>query len=228
MFMPEQVDAFAKAVKADARLKNGFNCIGHSQGGLITRAYIERYNDPPVFNYITWATPHGGQFGIPQLNIPVLRDLFTQLVEGNFSVPLQKTFSFASYWRDPIRYEQYRKVNLFLVDINNEQDTKNPVYKQRLSSLNAFVMFWSTVDVIVVPKQSGTFENYALNSTTVVTPLKQSKLYTEDWLGLKALDTRGALKIISTDCKHENFPDPVCKKWYDNYARAYLNNTLPE
>ena len=24
------------------------------EGGLITRGYVQRYNDPPVYNYITW------------------------------------------------------------------------------------------------------------------------------------------------------------------------------
>jgi palmitoyl-protein thioesterase len=51
------VDEFAATVRADPQLAKGFNLIGHSQGGLIARAYIERYNDPPVHNFITWATP---------------------------------------------------------------------------------------------------------------------------------------------------------------------------
>jgi palmitoyl-protein thioesterase len=61
------VDEFARVVRSDPRLAKGFNLIGHSQGGLISRAYIERYNDPPVHNFITWATPHGGQYGVPEL-----------------------------------------------------------------------------------------------------------------------------------------------------------------
>mgnify|MGYP005849249165 CR=1 FL=1 len=60
IYINEQVDIFARAVQADPNLKDGFNLIGHSQGGLITRAYIERYNNPPVYNYISWAGPHFG------------------------------------------------------------------------------------------------------------------------------------------------------------------------
>jgi len=38
----KQVEQFTTAVKSDPQLKNGFNAIGHSQGALIVRAYIER------------------------------------------------------------------------------------------------------------------------------------------------------------------------------------------
>jgi len=60
-FLPSQVDEFAAKVKADPQLSRGFNLVAHSQGGLIGRAFIERYNSPPVYNFLTWATPHGGQ-----------------------------------------------------------------------------------------------------------------------------------------------------------------------
>lgn len=81
MEMNKQVEEFAKTVKSDPALKDGFNLIGtlefvqslivfagYSQGGLITRAYIERYNDPPVYNYISWVGPHQGIYGDPLIN----------------------------------------------------------------------------------------------------------------------------------------------------------------
>ncbi len=51
--MQEQVDQFAQAVWADPNLKNGFNAVGLSQGGLVVRAYIQQYNNPPVFNFVS-------------------------------------------------------------------------------------------------------------------------------------------------------------------------------
>jgi palmitoyl-protein thioesterase len=42
----KQIADFAAQLQADPRLANGFDLIGHSQGGLITRAFIERYNVP--------------------------------------------------------------------------------------------------------------------------------------------------------------------------------------
>jgi hypothetical protein len=48
-------------VTADANLKNGFNAVGYSQGNLVIRGYVERYNDPPVHNFISM---HGILFGV--------------------------------------------------------------------------------------------------------------------------------------------------------------------
>lgn len=57
---PHQVDAFAEVVRADANLSQGFNAIGYSQGNLIIRAYVERYNKPPVKSFISF---HGPMMG---------------------------------------------------------------------------------------------------------------------------------------------------------------------
>lgn len=46
-----------------------------------------------------------------------------------------------------------------------------------------------------------------------VVPLKQSKLYTEDWIGLKTLDQQGKLHLYSTTCLHGDYPTPKCKSW---------------
>jgi palmitoyl-protein thioesterase len=76
-----QVHYFAEILANDTNLRGGFNLIGHSQGALISRhvtilvgntklnrAYIERYNNPPVLNYISWVGPHDGVFGVPDFN----------------------------------------------------------------------------------------------------------------------------------------------------------------
>ncbi len=62
-------------------------------------------------------------------------------------------------------------------------------------------------DTTVVPKTSGWFSTYPLaNSTQLarhpdseVVPLRQSSIYTEDKIGLKALDKRGGL-VMEREC----------------------------
>ncbi len=49
----QQVDEFAKVVASDPKLAGGFNVVGLSQGGLIIRAYVQQYNNPPVFNLVS-------------------------------------------------------------------------------------------------------------------------------------------------------------------------------
>ncbi len=43
--------------------------------------------------------------------------------------------------------------------------------------LSRQVLLYSTIDEIVIPKESGWFEFYPLNSDSAVTPLKQSQWY---------------------------------------------------
>ena len=68
MDINKQIESFAQTVRSDPELARGFNLIGHSQGGLIVRAYVERFNNPPVYNMISWAGPQAGVFGVPDFN----------------------------------------------------------------------------------------------------------------------------------------------------------------
>jgi len=134
MFMQinKQVESFTSQVQADPKLRNGFNLIGHSQGSLIARAYIERYNNPKVYNYISWAGAHGGQYGVPDVNVwcpdsicPWLNDLMSLVSEGVWTNSwMQDNIAFATYWKDPYQYNDYLKYSSFLADINNEKPQK--------------------------------------------------------------------------------------------------------
>jgi palmitoyl-protein thioesterase len=46
---PLQITFAAKVIQNDTQLTGGFNAIGFSQGGQFLRAYVERYNNPPVW-----------------------------------------------------------------------------------------------------------------------------------------------------------------------------------
>ena len=48
-------------MKSDPKLKDGFNAIGYSQGNLIIRGYIHKYNSPPVKNFISMHGPMMGR-----------------------------------------------------------------------------------------------------------------------------------------------------------------------
>ena len=68
MDINKQVELVAAQVAADPLLANGFDLIGHSQGGLLARAYIERFNKPPVRRFVSLAGPQQGVFGVPDFN----------------------------------------------------------------------------------------------------------------------------------------------------------------
>jgi len=236
MFMQinKQVESFASQVLADPKLKNGFNLIGHSQGALISRAYIERYNNPKVYNYISWAGPHGGQYGIPELNeycpdylCPWLNDFMSLISEGAWTETwMQDNVAFATYWKDPFQYSDYLKYSSFLADINNEKPQKNSTYKQNIMSLNSILLIYSTEEEIVVPTTSPTFAFFKLGQESEVIPLRNTDQYVQDWLGLQTLDKNNKLFIQSVPCGHQDIPRDVCKPYYVKYTQALLNNTI--
>lgn len=41
--MDQQLEEFAKLVKSDPKLQNGFNAVGLSQGALLVRTYVQKY-----------------------------------------------------------------------------------------------------------------------------------------------------------------------------------------
>eukprot|EP00700_Malawimonas_jakobiformis_P001862 EC722620.1.p1 GENE.EC722620.1~~EC722620.1.p1 ORF type:complete len:140 (+),score=12.15 EC722620.1:115-534(+) len=70
MNMNDQVKSFCDQLAADTNLTGKkINLIGYSQGGLITRGFIERCGVPQVHNYITWSSALEGVFGVPYANI---------------------------------------------------------------------------------------------------------------------------------------------------------------
>jgi len=234
MNINDQVEQFAATVAADPNLSKGFNAICHSQGGLICRAYIERYNNPPVYNFLSWLGPQDGVFGVPEFNAFCPNDdcpwfdwVMDTILEGGWiDQEFQEHVSFAAYWKDPFEYSTYVKSNIFLSDINNEKPQKNATYKAHLTSLNKLLLLYSTNDTVVIPKSSPWFEFWALNSDTEITPLDQSQQYEEDWLGLQTLDKSGRLLLHTVPCGHHDIHDPNCKPYYDLYSRPLLNNTL--
>lgn len=56
----------AEQLASIPELGRGFDGIGFSQGGQFLRGYVERYDDPPVFNLITFGSQHMGISDIPE------------------------------------------------------------------------------------------------------------------------------------------------------------------
>ena len=69
--LDDQVAQFTAAVRADPALKDGFNAVGISQGGMVVRAYIEMVNDPPVHTFVSMCGVVGGEYSCP-LDIDII------------------------------------------------------------------------------------------------------------------------------------------------------------
>jgi len=222
----DQVEFVCQQVKQDPNLQGGFNAVGFSQGGEFMRAYVERCNDPPVYNLITLGGQHMGVADIPDCTTPneTICETVEYLLEfGAYMYYVQESVVQAQYFHDPLEPANYLADNIFLPDINNELTTKNPTYKANMVSLNNFVMYKFTEDTVVVPKDSSWFAFYADNSLSTIIPLQQQPTYTEDWIGLKTLDEAGKLHFETSPFEHMHFTID----WFvANVMNPWLNNTV--
>ncbi|KAI8973197.1 palmitoyl protein thioesterase [Mycotypha africana] len=208
----EQVDKACEQLSNIPELSGGFNAIGFSQGGLFLRAYVERCNKPPVHRLITFGSPHAGVSDIPNCMNP--KDftcrIMRSMVRGSvYSDYIQNRVIQAQYYRDPNNEQAYLNRNIFLPDINNEND-RNETYKENLSALDKFVMIRFDQDVMIKPSFTAWFWREQENHDLL--PLKNQKQYTEDWLGLKSLNDRGRLEFLVCPGQHMQIRDEYLVK----------------
>lgn len=138
----------------------------------------------------------------------------------------------AQYYRDPATIDTYLESNQFLTSINNEiADTRNKTYACNLATLDTLVLVLFKHDKTVVPKESAWFGSEAIkeedietpletdyegsvfrqtrlnaNSTTII-PMRQQPLYTEDRIGLRKLDEKGAVVLETCEGEHMQLGD---------------------
>ncbi|KAJ3175505.1 ATP-dependent DNA/RNA helicase [Geranomyces variabilis] len=198
-----QVDEVCGSLAADPNLAGGFNAIGFSQGGQFLRAYVQRCNNPPVRNLITYGAQHAGVSEWPgckdrsDVNCQLARSL---LLSGAYLPWVQSRVVQAQYYKDAKKYDAYLEKNIFLPDLNNEKLVKNGTYRQNLMSLNALVLLQFEDDDMVVPKESSWFGYW--NEEGEVIRLEDQPLYKEDWLGLKSMNEAGQLVFDIIPGKH--------------------------
>lgn len=179
------------------------NALGFSQGGQFLRGYIERCNNPPVRNLVTFGSQHNGisEFQKCGLTNWVCRAAEAFLNAGKWSALAQAHFVPAQYFRDPEDLENYLSYSNFLADVNNEGEVKNETYRENMRALNRLAMFMFEDDTVMYPKESAWFAE--VNGTSgKVTPLDERPIYTEDWLGLKELGEKGKLDFLKAPGQH--------------------------
>ncbi|TFL04860.1 palmitoyl-protein thioesterase [Pterulicium gracile] len=216
----EQIELAAAQIQAIPELKHGFDAIG----GQFLRAYVERYNNPPINNLITFGSQH---MGISDLPVCKRYDFVCQLarraakaaVYGDWA---QQNIIQAQYYRDPYDYGTYLMKNRFLASINNEvPDQRNQTYAANLASLSNLVLVLFTEDKTVVPKESAWFgsepipaPDYSAQSRFTAwngddrIPMRKQPLYLEDWIGLRKLDEKGGVTLKI--CKGEHMEMNAC------------------
>lgn len=199
------------------------NALGFSQGGLFLRAYAERCSSPPLYNLVTFGSPHNGisDFQGCKDGDWLCKGAMGLLRSNAWSSFAQSRLVPAQYYRqindstlEPT--DDYLEYSNFLADINNERELKNTTYATNLARMNKLVMYDFANDTTVIPKETEWFSE--VNGTSKeVTPLRERKIYKEDWIGLKKLDDKEGLVWRTLPGEHMHFSEGELNKTYEEW-----------
>ena len=203
--MNVQLEILCNTIYQNENLKNGFNFLGMSQGGLLARGYVQYCNLFPVKNLITMVTPHGGVFDKNNVIVKLL---------NVYSQETQEDLSFSNYWRDPFQYGLYLTNCTYLPKLNTETygETINEI-SNNLDVLDNFIMIWSPFDEVLFPPGSGKFSTYKPqneNKELVIEQLIDNIIFKENRLGLKVMYEQNKLVMYPTDCTHSQHKEQSC------------------
>lgn len=226
MSMDKSVEVFAKKVKADPKLANGFNAFGLSQGNNVIRGYMMKYNDPPVKSFISICGINAGVGAFPQCSpsMPVVGKVCQALTEvlGDFAyLELVQNHLFqADYFRDPKKLDGklYLK-NSELAQWNGESKV-NEEWKANWAKTDKFVWVKGTQDTVVWPREGEWWgQPDPSDPFSKVLTYKETDWYKEDTFGLKTADDAGKNFFESFVGEHIRMTEQELFDWMDKYFK---------
>jgi len=193
---------------------DGFHLVGHSQGGLLTRAVLME-SGFQIINYVSCAGPQYGVYGNYD-NLPpaVITDyLYTRKEQDSYGV--------SNYWHDPISDSRYTSNAVWLATLNNETYNPNSAeWKRNFLSANKTVFNISPQDGTIVPWVSSVF-GFWNTSVSGFINMEDQKIFLSDNFGLQTAYKSGQLVTnIVPNVLHEDWLRE--QSIFESYILPYL------
>uniref|UniRef100_V5GM39 palmitoyl-CoA hydrolase n=1 Tax=Anoplophora glabripennis TaxID=217634 RepID=V5GM39_ANOGL len=207
-------------VNISQKYPDGVNFLGYSQGALLARTILQANPDHNIHRFISLSGPQAGQYGtqflhifFPGLALKTAFELFYSRVGQHTSV--------GNYWKDPYHQPLYFNYSQFLPYVNNEiESAKSADFKNALTKLDMMVLIGGPDDNVITPWQSSQFGYFNDNGTVI--NFMNRDIYKEDRIGLRTLDKKGKLKIITVPGIN-HFMWHINMSVCDNYVLPYLD-----
>ncbi|CAN0842477.1 Palmitoyl-protein thioesterase 3 [Linum grandiflorum] len=124
----------------------------------------------------------------------------------------------SGYMKLPDDMSGYLSKSKFLPELNNElPEGRNSIFKQRLTSLKKLVLIMFEGDEVIVPKETAWFGFYPDGKFSPVLPVQQTRLYQEDWIGLKKMNEEGRVQFVKVAGGHLGISDSDLKQFVIPY-----------
>ena len=123
---------------------------------MFLRAYVQTCIDgPPVYNLITFGSPHGGVSQVPDcIRKDMLCRFMKRVIETSvYTDWAQRSIIQAQYFRDASK-DAYFTSNTFLTGMNTELENYNQNYRNQIKKLNRMVLIMFQNDTMVEPKET--------------------------------------------------------------------------
>lgn len=214
----EQVQELTNFITSQPDLKEGFNLIGYSLGGLIARCTLEEGRIPRACSLVTIASPHRGVCGFPgdwdekadeqlekYLKIKPLQGLeklahrvmYLSSPDLSFykpakdvvtKIPRLPVFSVVDIWNEPAQQARYLKYNQFLPLFNNEKKHRNDTTFRHNLTTALAFLALSGDKDTTVEPWQSTRFDYWNVDRSALVPLEDTSMYSE--LGLQELGSK--------------------------------------